>query len=156
LSLTLPPTQSSVGPSPIGVIGPPKDPDPGEDHFNYDELDVNCSCSLCDAYRKAKIELEEASIAAEGLSWKGMCDESKRRRKAHIRMLAISNKRDLYCEMSFLTHGKRDGHEIMAWIQGKLKTRSAGWWANHSAKRTLGSWILEWSRERDLARAARR
>jgi hypothetical protein len=147
LSLCLPPSRR-INPS---------DPNPNEDHYNYDDLDNDCPCCLCASYRSAKAELDVATVEADGLNWKGMCDRAKRRRRAHIRMLAVSNKRDLYCEMSYLTHTKRDGPEIMAWILGKLKTRSQGWWANHSAKRTLGSWILEWSRERDLiASAARR
>ncbi len=65
-------------------------------------------------------------------------------------LLANANKRDLYSELSFLTHDKRDGEEFLAWVLDKVSGtnyKGMGWWANHSAKLTLGHWILTWAGE---------
>jgi hypothetical protein len=132
------------------------DPDPTLDHYNYDYLDENCSCSLCSEYKRAKEELEEAEAGAVGEGWKSMKPKAKRRRDAHLHMLAISNQRDLYCEMSFLTQNKRDSADILAWLLIKLRSKKNSWWANHSAKKTLSAWIVEWATERDLTTAGTR
>jgi hypothetical protein len=64
-------------------------------------------------------------------------------------LLATANKRDLYSELSFLTHDKRDGEEFLLWVLDKTtsKYKGMGWWANHSAKLTLEHWILQWADE---------
>lgn len=145
-------TTTDIKPRPINPEAA-CDPNPNDEHFNYDELDACCPCALCGAYRQAKIDLESAMVDAGGLSWKGMCPRAKHRRRAHIHMLAVSNMRDLYCEMSYLTHTKRDGAEMMTWLLGKLRSRKESWWANHSAKKTLGAWIVEWAVEKGLMAA---
>lgn len=68
-------------------------------------------------------------------------------------LLANANKRDLYSECSFLTHDKRDGPQFLAWVLTKVldyRYKGNGWWANHSAKLTLGHWILLWAEENKI------
>lgn len=131
---------------------------PGPIHFNYDELDIDCKCRLCSDYFDAREVHQYLAAETVDHKWRCGCAMCKEKRKAYMTLLATANKRDLYSELSFLAHDKRDGDGFLLWTLDKVTSRykGMGWWANHSAKLTLGHWILLWAEEtgRPLKRGA--
>lgn len=129
----------------------PKLTKPSYEHYNYDDLDVDCKCCLCLGYFTAREVHHVLLTDTSDHKWRCPCAVCKEKRKAYMTLLATANKRDLYSELSFLTHDKRDGEEFLRWVLDKVtsKYKGMGWWANHSAKLTLGHWILQWADETD-------
>jgi hypothetical protein len=116
-------------------------------HYNYDEL-TDCPCHLCVGVRLlgADAAVKRAMLEADGGRFADVPPE-KRYEPLSIAFLAQSNRRDLYCELSYLTSYKAWSAQFLAWVLGLIEDptwRSEAWWAWRSQTRTLGSWIKAW------------
>lgn len=123
------------------------------EHFNYDDLDEHCECPLCLAYREAQrvdAEIRESSV---GHRPDCHCTSCQNRKDAHIGLLAATNKRDIYSELSYLACKSKYQSDFMRWIgirvlapdfpRAKISTM---WWAYQAANHSLRWWADEWLR----------
>lgn len=118
-------------------------------HFNYDDVDVFCRCRLCLEYFDATQDFAYFLAMTEGHRWHCDCYLCGQKRQYHQISLASGSRRDLYCELSFLTHEHPFAPQFLGWIlklvwDANFKTDS--WWANHSQKRPLKVWMDDWQR----------
>ena len=140
--MEIPPAVSNLRCLPVPErVSPP----PG--HFNYDALE-DCPCHLCEGVRRLGAEAVDKRILLEedGDRFADLPPE-KRYEPISISFLAQSNRRDLYCELSFLTQGRTWSKQFLRWVLDKIEDHEwhgEAWWAWRSQTRSLGSWIKEW------------
>ncbi len=61
--------------------------------------------------------------------------------------MAAAHRREIYSELSFITHEHRKGPVFLAWVYDRMrdpKYRKESWWATTSINRTCAAWISEW------------
>lgn len=122
---------------------------PAVEHYNYDEIDVDCTCTLCTSYKESMADYVHTLSLVPGHGWHCKCQLCKQKRAQHQAMLAISNKRDLYCELSYLTDEHPFSAPFLGWVLTKIrdmKFKSEAWWASHCPKKPLRAWMNEWQK----------
>jgi hypothetical protein len=94
------------------------------EHYDYDELEW-CTCELCERQR------------ALGVSYRALTDgyHGQSGKETKIAFMAASNKRDIYCELSFRMRDEPDALPFMRWVFTELthSEKSNGWWAIRAA-----------------------
>jgi hypothetical protein len=134
---------------PLRVIDASDHPLPPQNHFNYDDIDVFCRCALCTEYYRATGEFSFHTKLTVGHKWHCKCFMCSQRREAHIESLAAGSRRDLYSELSYLTHGHPYANRFLYWILQLIRDpcyKSDAWWATHSPKKPLNAWMNEWQK----------
>jgi hypothetical protein len=66
--------------------------------------------------------------------------------------LVSANKRDLYCELSFLSRGRSWQALFMAWVWKRISDpewKREPWWFKEAEKRPLWNWIEDWRTEKE-------
>lgn len=126
---------------------------PGRYHYNYDQLD-QCTCRLCARHRMLMQRVRRLrKVNANDSVW--LADEQITHADRgflvlYNRYLASANKRDLYCEASYLTRGKKWAPVFLAWLLARIEDpnwQTVGWWVAKAEGKTLGSWIGDWRDE---------
>lgn len=123
--------------------------DPPRAHYNYDDIDVFCRCPLCQTYFSAVQDYEHFLSLTTGHRWHCPCYLCGQRRAFHQISLAQGSRRDLYCELSFLTHEHPFAPQFLGWILRLIRDTSFHtdtWWATHSHKRPLSAWMNDWQK----------
>ena len=125
---------------------------PKLNHFNYDELDVNCNCGLCSAERRTGAEYSKFLCDNVQHSWTCQCETCKIRNKLYENYLIAGIKRDTFSELSYLTQDHTERGPFLAWVwratqkedSTTSKTFSRTWWLNQGMIATLGWWLDKW------------
>lgn len=128
----------------------PQPSSPPTVHFNYDDLDEKCHCALCSEYRSTLAHYIRRRKDTKGHSATCDCFMCVSKQAAILEMRVASNKRDIYCELSYLTNQHRLGSQFLRWVYAKMtdeKFRGADWWANSSMQLTLRNWMDQWQHE---------
>ncbi len=123
-------------------------------HFNYDEVDIFCQCPLCRSYFTAVMDFAFVLSVTEGHRWHCRCRLCDDKRTIHRTSLTAGSRRDLFSELSFLTHEHPFSRQFLSWVLAKIQDdrlkgtalRTDSWWANHSPKKPLSAWMTEWQR----------
>lgn len=112
-------------------------------HHDYPRLDVECCCSICTQWRSKRVEYEKLRRLVRPHSRSCFCWKCCRLRELQIEYLAIQNKRDIYCELSWHASHVSGGLHFMNWLQTELLTsrETPGWWAKSSPCFSLGHWV---------------
>lgn len=122
--------------------------EPPIEHFNYDVMDVDCRCRLCDDYRQAKQTYEGTKRERSRHSRFCRCEHCIGHRDRLVDFLAASNRRETYSELSFILASgpvpHRQARECLRWFYGlatdaDYNTRT--WWALNSPQCTLSKWM---------------
>lgn len=59
----------------------------------------------------------------------------------------VTNKRDIYSELSYLTSGHKFGATFLGWVYQRMideNFKPPHWWADTAASITLRGWMNEW------------
>lgn len=137
----------SPAPAPIALVC--EAIDPPREHFNYDDIDLFCRCTLCVKYFEAVLDFEFFLSVTEGHRWHCTCYLCGQKRKHHTTSLAESSRRDLYSELSYLTHAHPFAPPFLNWVLRIIRDatfKSESWWASHAQKRALSTWMVDWQR----------
>ena len=130
---------------------------PPYDHYNYDDLE-DCPCFLCVRGRKADKLISRFRVINDdgeiiGLMGRGY-DQSAvpawQYAEIHRRYTIDTNKRVLYCELSFITKNKKWRDQFLTWVLHKIEDPTwvtPGFWSNRVEVKSLGSWISDWLKE---------
>lgn len=124
-------------------------------HYDYTRLDIECCCPICVEWRQKRTEYESIRKFVHHHSRSCFCWKCCRFRELQIEYLAIQNKRDVYCEISWHSARWPYGARLMGWLKNRLleSEETDGWWAKTSPVFSLGHWV--WMFKEDItARAA--
>lgn len=130
----------------------PSDQPPAQ-HFNYDELDDYCRCSLCEGVRAARAAYDASRANRPKHNRLCKCEGCTAPRAAFTRQLAAANKRDLYCEVSYLMTGGPEPHRLarhcMGWLYERITQapESTRWWAISADRIPLRKWLDDFTAE---------
>lgn len=119
-------------------------------HYNYDDLDENCQCSLCVPWRDALNAYKEYMEGKPVHVWACTCKVCKTRMNLYEEVLVRSIKRETFSELTFLVEKHPEKGPFLAWVwrstqyEGPRKTFSRKWWLDRGAKITLGWWTRKW------------
>jgi hypothetical protein len=130
---------------------------PPDEHFNYDELE-KCPCSLCVRSRvtgsvmaRVRTENDEGEMVGPmGRGYEQTTVTAWQYAEIQRRYAIATNKRNLYCELSWLTRNKKWRPIFLTWVLGKIEDKnwaSEGFWSNRCEIKSLGSWIEDWYNE---------
>lgn len=113
---------------------------PPTDHYDYDDLE-SCECELCTSFREARTTFREL----EG----GYLNKEAGAEKIKMNFIAATNKRDLYCELSFRMRSEPDGEPFLRWLFTQIvkSPKSAGWWAIKDCKNPPMAYVKKYRRE---------
>lgn len=124
---------------------------PSLKHYNYDILDGDCQCSLCEHWRKSVHEYGNFIADTPSHAWSCTCVTCRKKMKVYDRVLVASLKRETYSELSYLVENHPEKGPFLAWVwratqypDGNRKTFSHSWWLDRGAKVTLGWWLRKW------------
>lgn len=118
-------------------------------HFDYALVDTFCECRLCLEWRAKQGVFAERQTAL-GRLHKVWAEADDTWRDAMYQYTAVTNRRDLYCEMSF--HAAHtypmSGQAIMAWIAGVIDDpgKTDGWWIMREVNLPIHYWVLQFKR----------
>lgn len=119
-------------------------------HFDYDRLDVECACSICVSWRLKRTEFEHRKALTKGHHRTCYCWRCIQKRKAQTEYLAIFNKRDVYCELSWYAskNEKTYGKYLAYWAETVVSSDkiSSGWWATRSVYYPLYHFLHQFER----------
>jgi hypothetical protein len=115
------------------------------EHYNYQVLDKDCSCRVCEDWRNKKAVVEKRGDLYTRVTRTDALD-------ARLSYFAAATRRDLYCESSY--HATRNwwGPYFMNWLDGvtiEVDKTDRNWW-NRVASRLP---LLWWFRQFDLAQS---
>ena len=116
-------------------------------HYNYDELEDDCHCPLCESYRESVKHLMECRRMTRRHPVTCTCWTCNNKRQAALDAVVAINKRDLYSELSYLTSGHKLGATFLRWIYDRITDenfRSPQWWATDVNRIALKSWMDTW------------
>jgi hypothetical protein len=123
-------------------------------HFNYDETDASCRCSLCTGFRAAKIQYESVRRERAKHHRYCKCDDCAVHKQSLYTYLAASNKREIYSELSYVLMSKDKPHRLavkcLQWAYEKILDpdfRNTRWWALNSDQRLLRRWMEDFQDE---------
>lgn len=114
-------------------------------HFDYERLDRECTCSVCMPWRASHQNYTAVLVKIESHPRSCMCEECREGYKARSEYLAHMNRRDLYCESSF--HASLEptlGPAYMAWLGREMadkKTKPDGWWEIQAPALPMQAWF---------------
>jgi len=113
------------------------------EHHDYPRLDVECCCRICKEWRERRVEYESLRRFVNHHSRSCFCWKCCRTRELQIEYLAVQNKRDVYCELSWHASKHNNGSVMMKWLEKELMESdlSDGWWAKTSPVFSLGHWV---------------
>lgn len=126
------------------------------EHGDYGELDIRCSCVLCEDWRAklAVLQKFQAYLPRENCrefachpDLKGPCQDCRQALKARQTYLAALNRRDLFSECSFhasMMESPMIGRAFMRWIREVIDNRETypdGWWTNKAPHHPMQFWI---------------
>ena len=126
-------------------------------HHDYWLLDTFCECEVCVEWR-GKYELFKK---AQELVGQKRFEQQHRAewQSAMWQYIAASNRRDLYCEISFHAANTYavSGVQMMAWITEQIRDpgKTDGWWTMREVNLPIHYWILlflRYVREEAVAR----
>lgn len=113
-------------------------------HFDYNVLDKFCTCSLCVEHRETLDVYLKHLNSIKDHDDSCRCDPCKQKYKLRSATIAVTNRRDLYCESSFHANIEPDlGLGYMRWIGEQVKAgfQSIGWWEHTAHDRSMGFWF---------------
>lgn len=119
-------------------------------HYNYDDLDTDCHCTLCVQWRQSLSSYRDYMQDRPVHIWSCTCVPCKTRMRLYEEVLITSIKRETYSELSYLVEKHAEKGPFLAWVwrstqyDGNRKTFSRAWWADRGAKITLGWWLKKW------------
>jgi hypothetical protein len=126
------------------------------DHYDYGEIDLQCSCGLCADWRKKLSDLQrfQSYLPRKNCEHeschpdlKGPCSDCKLALRSRMTYLAALNRRDLYSECSFHASNMEPpivGEAFMRWVRAVVDdstTRPDGWWTNKAPYLPMQFWI---------------
>lgn len=119
---------------PTKLICAPRDP---LEHYAVLDDDA-CSCSICVAWRKARV-VADAAAKKESV-------EAARRVRYHLQ--ALNARRDLWIESSYHASMHKFGKPYMAWLANETADvrRYYGWWANEASRLPMTFWFERFER----------
>lgn len=127
----------------------PNRPLPAE-HWNYPDLDANCRCVLCEAYRQAVEKAVALKAAAAGHPFRCRCYVCQQAKAAHQNFLAITNQRDTYSELTYVVQHRPWRRAFLIWLRPRvlgLTGLTDGWWQVRAETHSLRRWIEDWIAE---------
>jgi hypothetical protein len=112
-------------------------------HHNYIRIDVECDCPICMAWRQKRVAYEASRQTVQQHNRSCYCWKCRRCRELQMEYIAIQNKRDIYCELSWHASMTKGGGSLMRWLEQELltSTETVGWWAKSSPCFSLGHWV---------------
>ena len=114
------------------------------EHYNYTEIDADCSCALCEEWRTKREVVERIGAHFTRIGW------TKEKASARLAYFAVTNRRDLYCESSFHAAKNWWGTLFMGWLKDiaiEVDYADRCWWERDAPRLPL-EW---WFRQFDLA-----
>lgn len=117
------------------------------DHADYSLVDHNCGCGICIDWRETKGTYEAATARVVSHDRSCSCADCGAMRKLRTAYFAANNRRDLYCEISYLVTYSRDlkpyEDRAMKWLSNEIAApgRSDGWWEGRAPYYSLGYWL---------------
>ena len=127
------------------------------EHWNYPDLDANCGCVLCEAYRQLKRQAAALKAAATGHPFRCHCPICQQAKKAHQEFLAIANQRDTYSELTYVVQHRPWRRDFLVWVLPHVlgrTERTDGWWQVRSETYSLRQWIEDWASQQPATRSA--
>lgn len=115
------------------------------EHYDYETLDAQCVCIVCEDWRGTAKALEKAREVIADHPRSCLCCECKAMYSARSRYLAALNRRDLYSEASY--HATRDpalGPRFMSWVGVQMiepRPKSQNWWEIKAPALPLLAWF---------------
>lgn len=107
-----------------------------------------CSCTLCVDWRQRRGEVETVQPLMEGHRWGNCgCPVCTVGRQLHFGFLGVTNKRDLWAEISYHAHtDKAYVHSpaaVMRILCAEIEDprRSLNWWALEGGRMPMGFWL---------------
>jgi hypothetical protein len=112
-------------------------------HYDYTVLDEECQCSVCVDWRQKRDQYVILRDDVAGHNRSCMCGRCKKMRKQRTLYHAAMNRRDLFCEISFLVSAHPQGSRVMVWLQREIydPQRRDGWWEGRAPYYPLGYWL---------------
>jgi hypothetical protein len=123
-------------------------------HYNYDELET-CPCFLCVRSRtmgevigRVRSENDDGEMVGPmGRGYGQTTVPAWQYAEIQRRYAIATNKRNLYCELSWLTRNKTWQEQFLSWVLDRIddpKWASEGFWSNRCEIKSLGSWVADW------------
>lgn len=124
---------------------------PSLNHYNYDDLSENCTCTLCTTEKEAAVAYADFIKTHDLHIWTCQCEQCKDRGLLYEDLLLATSKRDTYSELSYLVQRHPEKGPFLAWVwrttqhlNTQKKTFSRNWWINRGMVTTLGWWFRKW------------
>lgn len=130
---------------------------PPLEHHDYKTLDVECGCPICIDWRAKQSALDAAQLVILKHNRGCVCPDCRVAMRKRSALLAVRNRRDLYCECSWhasmVDHrndifdltcsvpGSGLGERFMGWVGVQLTKRSDGWWEKLGPQLPLSVWF---------------
>lgn len=116
-------------------------------HYDYTVVDESCPCVICGIWREKRDIYLSLGMVQKTQHFKHV---DKAWRDALYALTAVTNRRELYCEMSF--HAAHtypvSGAQLMAWVATMVSNPELtdGWWVHRSPGFSLEYWIQQFKR----------
>lgn len=108
----------------------------------------SCTCALCVEWRMRRLEVERVQPIMEGHRWGNCgCPVCTIGRQLHFGFLGVTNKRDLWTEMSYHAHTDKAYRGNPAAVMRILKRemedprRTLNWWSLEGGRMPMGFWF---------------
>ena len=122
------------------------------EHYNYEALENTCRCKLCSNLAAARAAHGGIASEARGHKFRCSCAKCKAVKKSEREILVLSNRRDTYSELSFISSGRTWRNTFLNWAWGRVANPEWGdayFWIHDAERKSLGSWLEDWIDEDD-------
>ncbi len=113
------------------------------EHYDYDQIET-CDCLFCRDYRRLMKVYHKTLKYCDGHKKRCKCKRCVIMKRARVNFIAVSSKRDVYSEFSYMMRGDPMGSEFMRWLREFIETyeQTLGWWYSRSACVPRKFWIM--------------
>lgn len=118
-------------------------------HYSYPELDEGCRCRICQSWRDTQEIYFGYLKITEDHRLGCRCDDCRSLMRARSGYLAATNRRNLFCELSWHATQQKHGIALMRWLWGQIVEQPVVYndrfWEHNGAETPLISWFREFS-----------
>ncbi len=119
------------------------------EHYDYDQIET-CDCLFCRDYRSLMRVYHRTLKYCEGHKKRCKCKRCIVMKRARVNFIAVSSKRDVYSEFSYMMKSDPRGAEFMTWLREFIERydQTLGWWYARSSCVPRRFWIMKFHRDK--------